>query len=621
MKNNKFHLISGDKIIRLRPKKIIVHGSKSKTQTKKKSKNSIRPRTINGSRQITGSRASKDITNGRSKRRSYAENNSSSSRSSSEPPRNRRSSRRSSRNRRNSRNRHSSSSSSHHKHHNHNHNHNHHNSSSASSINSVPNINTNDANTSISSHGCKNCYPEKRFNQNIVPNNPYGLYSKGLPHDSDGYVYRNAFIQFYKALKNQDVDILNNVTLGGTLKLTDLSAAWSKDTPKIVCRQKFRLPKLDTATFGAELVELYCMSTVRDVSFVDYSTNGQITNCINDMLLLTEYSGPLLSANTIFRGQSSGDLVGPYISQLLYLDYLEGGVTYQQLYAPQNNIDYMVTLPNALSCINGTVNEVLAPLLPLRYIINGRDLASYVHRDEPFQAFFRAMCVIYKQNIPYNTGFPTFPSSAGFVNIGKADVQTCLGEVTRLALLGAWCQKIRALFARPEEVGVMVHRVKAGLNTLLNPIINQEILNNPILNDIFANYATYLLPQAYPEGAPTHPSYPSGHATIAGACITVLKYFFNGQWPMALLQPDNVGANLVPSGFNSTLSGELDKLASNIAFGRNFAGIHYRMDAIAGIHLGELIGLNYIRNHVKKYPYKISIQITLYNGSSSYITN
>ena len=36
---------------------------------------------------------------------------------------------------------------------------------------------------------------------------------------------------------------------------------------------------------------------------------------------------------------------------------------------------------------------------------------------------------------------------------------------------------------------------------------------------------TYLLGLTYPEGSPLHPSYPSGHATLAGACITVIKAF------------------------------------------------------------------------------------------------
>src|SRR5438132_8173875 len=35
------------------------------------------------------------------------------------------------------------------------------------------------------------------------------------------------------------------------------------------------------------------------------------------------------------------------------------------------------------------------------------------------------------------------------------------------------------------------------------------------------------LPSAYPEGCPQHPSYAEGHGAIAGACVTVLKAFFN----------------------------------------------------------------------------------------------
>lgn len=35
--------------------------------------------------------------------------------------------------------------------------------------------------------------------------------------------------------------------------------------------------------------------------------------------------------------------------------------------------------------------------------------------------------------------------------------------------------------------------------------------------------SSYLLPQAYPEGAPTHPAYGAGHAAGSGACATILK--------------------------------------------------------------------------------------------------
>ena len=39
---------------------------------------------------------------------------------------------------------------------------------------------------------------------------------------------------------------------------------------------------------------------------------------------------------------------------------------------------------------------------------------------------------------------------------------------------------------------------------------------------------SYFLSQAFPEGSPTHPAYPTGHGAVAGACITVLKFFFDG---------------------------------------------------------------------------------------------
>jgi hypothetical protein len=32
-----------------------------------------------------------------------------------------------------------------------------------------------------------------------------------------------------------------------------------------------------------------------------------------------------------------------------------------------------------------------------------------------------------------------------------------------------------------------------------------------------------------------------------------------------------------------TVGGELDKLAGNVSYGRNFAGIHWRSDASAGL--------------------------------------
>ncbi len=37
---------------------------------------------------------------------------------------------------------------------------------------------------------------------------------------------------------------------------------------------------------------------------------------------------------------------------------------------------------------------------------------------------------------------------------------------------------------------------------------------------------------AFPEGSPTHPSYGAGHATVAGACVTILKAWFDHGRPL-----------------------------------------------------------------------------------------
>jgi hypothetical protein len=101
---------------------------------------------------------------------------------------------------------------------------------------------------------------------------------------------------------------------------------------------------------------------------------------------------------------------------------------------------------------------------------------------------------------------------------------------------------------------------------------------------------------AYPEGCPTHPPYPAGHATIAGACATVLKAFFKE----SSVIPDPVMANddglslSLYKGPDLSVGGELNKLAANIALGRDAAGVHWRSDSIEGLKLGEAVAIGII---------------------------
>jgi hypothetical protein len=84
---------------------------------------------------------------------------------------------------------------------------------------------------------------------------------------------------------------------------------------------------------------------------------------------------------------------------------------------------------------------------------------------------------------------------------------------------------------------------------------------------------------------------------IAGACATVLKAWFSENWVLPSCSLPNVdGMALAPySGPDLTIGGELDKLAENIAVGRNFAGVHWRSDGMAGLRLGETFAIHFLR--------------------------
>ena len=78
-------------------------------------------------------------------------------------------------------------------------------------------------------------------------------------------------------------------------------------------------------------------------------------------------------------------------------------------------------------------------------------------------------------------------------------------------------------------------------------MIDQEVLDSEALKRTNEKFGTFLLPQAFPEGSPLHPAYGSGHATVAGACVTVLKAWFDESWVLPdPVVPNAAGTELVP---------------------------------------------------------------------------
>jgi hypothetical protein len=147
----------------------------------------------------------------------------------------------------------------------------------------------------------------------------------------------------------------------------------------------------------------------------------------------------------------------------------------------------------------------------------------------------------------------------------------------------------------------------------------------------YRNNGTYFLAQAYPEGCPQHPSYAQGHASIAGACATILKAAFDGSAPFSVLTNGKLvtasgdGLSLVPyTGSDAsqiTVNGEINKLASNIGLGRDFAGIHWRSDYRAGLMLGEAVAISILRDQSNLYAGEqfAGFTITKFDGTTTTI--
>ena len=94
-------------------------------------------------------------------------------------------------------------------------------------------------------------------------------------------------------------------------------------------------------------------------------------------------------------------------------------------------------------------------------------------------------------------------------------------------------------------------------------------------------------------------AYGAGHATVAGACVTILKAWFDESYVIPNpMQATPDGLALVPYAAASlTVGGELNKLAANVAIGRNIAGVHWRSDATESLKLGEAIAISILRDH------------------------
>jgi len=451
--------------------------------------------------------------------------------------------------------------------------------------------------------------------ENLYPNK-IGNYSKGLPHNDDGTVVLSAYNALLQAINSGQPADFDAIPLGGTTGLTNPQSglAFDMQGPDAHALVQPPAPAFASRAQAAEISENYWMALLRDVPYSQYAANPIANAAAADLTLYGadfngSKTGGAVTTATLFRGLTPGDRIGPYLSQFFYQDCNFGANKIEQkITTTVPGVNYMTDFATWLAVQRGIAqpSNTFDPVP--RYMRNGRDIGQWVHIDVLFQAYFQAFLVLAGAGAPFDDGNPYNgnPNQIGFGTFGGPHIATLLCEVSTRALKAVWFQKWfvhRRL--RPE---VMAERVDRTLFHGAGYPVHAEILNSFSDSNRLGGFmpaGNALLPMAFPEGSPTHPAYGAGHATVAGACVTILKAWFKETTRLVDIgldpvQPSDDGLSLVSySGSDAgdlTVGGELNKIGANVALGRNTAGVHWRSDGNESLKLGEQIAIGILKD-------------------------
>ncbi len=447
-------------------------------------------------------------------------------------------------------------------------------------------------------------------------------------------------------------------------------------------------PALGSEELAFEMAEVYELALLRDTPLLSFDQGGgpgsaAINKSIKRLNALPYAqngfanrprlvdSNGAISRQNAFRGSSPGVDIGPYLSQFLILgntdqagdkNVSDGFINFgalainQRVLTAEPGKDYMQDWEAWLRVQQGYDVNAGTPGQDLgarRFIYTPRDLATYVHFDALYQAYLNACLLLLDMKAPLSPSFANLsgmrdqfdalagsalkPNAGGFALFGGPHILTLVTEVATRALKAVRYQKFNNhLRLRPEALSGRIERATEIDNkfpttcqgfTKLATDIEKTIteVRKFNLNSTSGGMETALLPMAFAEGSPMHPSYGAGHATVAGACVTMLKAFFDTS---AILthDPDKdtvaftknnpaynpVQFEVIDSGANIdrrdasdcplTVESELNKLAANISIGRNMAGVHFYSDYYDSVRMGERIALGILEEQAICYP-------------------
>jgi hypothetical protein len=492
------------------------------------------------------------------------------------------------------------------------------------------------------------------------------LHTKALQHNGLGVPNQSSMQSLLDALEDESFTALQNVIVGTpgggpNSRLNGPATSFAFDLEGLDSHAYTippPAPAVRTAQTATEQVEHYWASLLRDVPFTEYGSNALVAQAVADLNSRSFIQGgganqwPLpVTAQNLFRARvfaNDGNVKGPYISQFMLQPTFFGAQELTQRY--QTFLPNQAFLTDAVSyqnVQNGGASGEPVKDGTFRFIRNGRDLTAYTRVDVLYQAYFAAFLVLAGLGARTTAGnpygrpggpIPLSNTQKAFGTLGGPDAAGTLAEMATRALKASWNRKwIVDLRLRPEEYGALVEARRIGSSPApqASAELHSDVLTSAVLPKILAQIGTHLLPQAYPEGSPTHPCYTGGHATVAGACCTALKFFFDGSQkirPLLLAagsdvkQPTPDGLALVNyTGADRDqidINGELSKVAFNVCFGHGVhAGIHFRSSNYWGVLLGEAVALSVLKDRAKSYNEPFTINITKFDGTTATITN
>ncbi|WP_375688384.1 hypothetical protein [Pseudooceanicola sp. LIPI14-2-Ac024] len=474
-------------------------------------------------------------------------------------------------------------------------------------------------------------------------------------------------------------------------------------------------PRFGGSELTAEMAEVYAMALVRDMSFDaladptspltrttvggatvaytkrdgDPATVQDLIDALGDLSWFTSQTprrpikgldatdhekrrrlGQPVTAANLFRGSAPGDDAGSYISSFLTMgagrptghEIAFGAQTIDQhLYNAKPGLDYMTSWAEWLDVQQGLDLRGLGVIeAQPTAMTTPRHLASYVHVDQLYQAYFNACLILLTNGMPADPGFPNaaHETRGPFATFGGPHILSLMTEVASRGLRAVRRQKFQIhRRARPERLAAMLTLLANGLGDKLGNAhaAAQEMLDElapsvpgpageilhwvrqlnadrngaasvaarrfectPLsslphqLKGAGFDGCNFLLPMAFPEGSPMHPAYGAGHATVAGACVTMLKAFF----AMSSDAADSVPTTMDVIGGDPalTVEGELNKLAANISIGRNFAGVHYYTDYYDSLRMGERVAVGMLHEMMLDYNEPVHLSFRDFDG-------